>query len=129
MKNLETRLETRTRNIAENTPVTSYEKKCARALANSFYNTIPDFQPMLPSYKEVLKAAQDVIHEEANAGFKTTLRPNSNVPLMPATGYDYIGVDYFCDPCHELGGLLHACLKKCLESTYDVYVQEKEIRG
>lgn len=124
MKNLETRI----CNIAKNTPVTSYEKKCARALADSFYNTIPDFQPMLPSYRKVLKAAQDVIHEEANAGIKM-LRPNSNVPLMPATGYDYIGVEYFCDPCHDLGGLLHECLKKCLESTYDAYVQEKEIRG
>lgn len=114
--------------VEENLPVTAYEKKCARELARAFYYTIPDFQPMLPSYKEVLKAARDVIHEEATAGIKM-LRPNSDVPLMPATGYDYIGVDYFCDPYHDLGGLLHACLKKCLESTYEKYMQVKEIWG
>ena len=110
----------------DDTPLTSYEKKCARELAKSFFCTIPDFQPMLPPYREVLKAAQRVIHEEARTH---ECRPNSEIPLMPATGYDYIGVDYYCDPYNDLGNLLVACLKKCLESTYDAYVQEKEIHG
>jgi hypothetical protein len=108
-----------------NITLTSYEKKCARELARAFYYTVPDFQPMLPPYKEVLAEAKKVIYEEVHAGLQS-LRLSSDHPLMPAFGYDYIGADYYCDPYHDIGGNLHACLKKCLESTYEGYAQDKE---
>ena len=68
--------------------------------------------------------ARKVIHRE-NASHIKHIRKNADIPLMPSTGYDYIGVDFFCDPWHDLGGDLKACLEKCLECTYDKYMDNK----
>lgn len=97
--------------------LTKDEKKCATALARAFYYLVPDFQPMLPTYREVLNQAKKVIHEEVQRRASVA----EPLPPLPSSEYDYdfTGADTFCDPCHDLGGNLHACLKETLNYAFE----------
>jgi hypothetical protein len=104
----------------------SYHSRVASKLAHDFYDTVPDFREFLPPFKDVLAAARAVVREEAET-FELRrclgVQPG-DIPLMPSTGFDYIGADYYCDFAHDLGGDLRACLRKSMESTYEAYAQE-----
>ena len=104
----------------------SYHSRVASRLAHDFYDTVPAFQKVLPDFKDVLGAAKAVVREEAET---LELRrwldvQPGDIPLMPSTGFDYIGAEYYCEEANDLGGDLHACLRKSMESTYEAYAQE-----
>ena len=109
----------------EEIPLTSYEKKCASKLAHAFYDYAPEWQSALPPFKEVVKVARELIHREylvAEIRDPQCISKNSfGVPLMPSTGFDYVGVEYFLDHnCEEFNNLRKA-LVACMESTYKPY--------
>jgi hypothetical protein len=99
--------------------LTAYEKKCASRLAHAFYDHEPAWQESLPSFKEVLAVAQELILDESRS-----LRIRSaGTPLMPAKGFDYVGVEYYLDKNDEDHyHNLRESLKACLKSSYDFYV-------
>lgn len=109
--------------------LTAYEKKCASALAHAFYDYAPEWQCKLPPFKEVLAEAQELVHAENRCSdWRKRLR-HPGTPIMPACGFDYVGVEYYLDRNDEKHfNNLRESLKACLRSTYDGYEQDKRDR-
>ena len=105
--------------------LTAYEKKCASRLAHAFYDYEPAWQNKLPPFKEVLAVAQELILAESRCPDKRWR--STGTPLMPAKGYDYVGVEYYFDKYNEdCYHNLCESLYQSLRSTYYWYEDSKD---